>query len=41
MGVNLANMLNEDLLGKQTIVIVTSNLVKDFYGENFSLFSFI
>ncbi|KAM0931379.1 hypothetical protein ACQ4PT_000408 [Festuca glaucescens] len=25
-------MLNEDLLGKQTIVIITSNLVKDFYG---------
>ncbi|KAM0851234.1 hypothetical protein ACQ4PT_052565 [Festuca glaucescens] len=31
-GESLANMLNEDLLGKQTIVIVTSNLVKDFYG---------
>ncbi|CAM0879222.1 unnamed protein product [Alopecurus aequalis] len=30
-GDSLANMVNEDLLGKQTIVIVTSNLVKDFY----------
>lgn len=28
----LANMVNEDLLEKQTIVIVTSNLVREFHG---------
>ena len=30
----LANTVNESLFDKQTIVIVTSNLVKKFNGEN-------
>jgi hypothetical protein len=34
----LVNMVDEDLMDKQTIIIVTSNFVRDFYGEIFFLF---
>jgi hypothetical protein len=30
----LVNMVNEDLMDKKTMLIVTSNFVRDFYGEN-------